>query len=77
MKIRLIIYIVITLICAGLFAFVPAFNWIGHRKLSYFNQFAAQGDIMTFLLYVFGLSIIIFLSLVFLFGLSSKKSQQE
>lgn len=73
MKIRLIIYLILTLIAACVFLFAPAFNWGGKPMVSMFAQYVAEGNILDLIARVSILSGIFFVGLLFLFGLDKKE----
>lgn len=79
MNFRWLLTLIITIFSAILFAFVPAFNWFGARKISLFEQFAAQGEVLQFLWHLLMPSMLIFLGLLFIFIIKApiQKSEED
>lgn len=77
MKIRLIIYLVLTLFAAYGFAVSPFFNWTGESNLSLLEQYQVTGNYLGLFVHVGVMSLFVFVGLILLFGLSPKKTQEE
>lgn len=72
---RFIICIVLTLISAGVFLFAPEFNF-GGGHMSIYHQYVMQGQLWEAIKRVGGLSLIVFVSLIILFGYRSSSGNK-
>jgi hypothetical protein len=72
---RLIIYIILTLIAAGIFLFEPTFNFGGKPTVSLYAQSIQEGKIGEMIMRVLTQSAILFFGLVFLFGVKPDRSK--
>jgi hypothetical protein len=65
---RFFICVVLTLISAAVFLFAPEFNFGGVEHQSIYHQYVMQGQLWEAIKRVGGLTVIVFVSLVILFG---------
>lgn len=63
---RWIVCIILTLVCIGIFLFSPTFNWGGQKYISMYQQYVPQGQYLLLFKHLGGISLIVFLSLIYL-----------
>lgn len=72
LSMKLIIYFVVTILCALLFLFIPDFNWGGPRATSLYAQYI-HTDPMVIVKRLSLLCVFVFCSLLILFSRDLKK----
>lgn len=72
-QIRILVYVLITIVSACIFLFVPNFNWGSTQPISMYHQFTMDGNFWFLLKRVGGLTLVVFFSLLILFGVKGKQ----